>query len=57
MAKSLLEVGQISPVGVIKGADGYELLYGNTRLLAAQSLDWDMIEAKVFSAIFNPQRF
>ncbi len=49
MANSLGEIGQISPIGVIRSKNGYEIVHGNTRYFAAEKLGWEAIEARIYA--------
>jgi len=54
MARSFAENGQLSPAGLTKHEDGYLILYGNTRFLAAKQLDWEGIDARIYPADLSP---
>ncbi len=45
LAKSIKENGLVQPIVLRKNNDGYELVAGERRLRAVQSLNWDSIEA------------
>ena len=50
MASSIKENGQLAPIIVRKGKDGYELIAGERRWRAMQSIKEDMIDAIVMDA-------
>ena len=50
MASSIKENGQLAPIIVRKGKDGYELIAGERRWRAMQSIREDMIDAIVMDA-------
>lgn len=51
MAKSLSEHGQLCPIIIAKHLNtAWKVVAGATRLLAAQQLGWEQIDAKVISA-------
>lgn len=54
MAASLEAIDQLSPIGAIKAIDGLEIVYGNTRYLAAMHLGWDSLEARIYPADTSP---
>lgn len=56
LADSLAAEGLYQPIGVrrLADSDGFQIVWGHRRFLAAQLLKWPVIEAKVFPADFDP---
>lgn len=56
LADSLAAEGLHQPIGVrrLADGDGFEIVWGHRRFLAAQLLHWPAIEAKVHDADFDP---
>ncbi len=50
LAGSIRQWGLLEPIGVMPTEDRYQLLYGERRLLAVQSLGWKTIRANVHTA-------
>jgi hypothetical protein len=50
---SLAETGLRDPVGLIQRDDGYHVVYGFTRTLAAKELGWETVDAYVYPSTLS----
>jgi ParB family chromosome partitioning protein len=54
LANSMDVDGLFSPIGVLRKASGYEVVYGGHRLEAAKMLEWEEIEAVIIAPEASP---